>query len=210
MSGRLRTIVLAAAGAALLFGAAYGLLAVGMRTPSASERMAVRILATLLRTRGVRADLTIDGRALGSTCHAYLGRDLVEVSDGSRVVIVGVHAFRTLAPAGALVSEVSRRRALFGHRATGSGRLVGVEAAIAGSHALWARILAVRLEQADIHLRPTVFRGRPAYALLLGHRPRLDLVVDRKTLLPVAAFYRSRSIVAASRLLASRHPVHGC
>jgi hypothetical protein len=201
MTRALRVLALGAVGAACVFGVSFGVLEFGLRSPSAGERVGLRVLAELRRTRGVHAVLDVDGRRLLSTCHSYLARDVLELSDGSRLVLVGVHAFRTLAPGGPVVEAISDRRELFVVR-TAAG-LVGAQAAIAGSHAYWARILALRLEQANLGVRSLVFGSRAAYELRLSGRPLLELIVDRRTLRPLAAVYRSRAVNATSRLIAS-------
>jgi hypothetical protein len=208
MTRRLRAIVVAVVGTGCVFGASFGVLELGLKSPSAADRVALRVLAELERTRGVHAVLDIEGHRLLSTCHSYLGRDLLQLSDGTRLIVVGVHAFRTLPPGGSLIDAVSDRRELFVVHSP--SRLVGAQAAIAGSHAFWARVLAVRLEQANVHVHATEFRSRPAYELRLSTRPLLELVVDKATLRPVAAVYRSQGIDASSRLLASRHADRGC
>jgi len=205
---RLLVLAVAVVGAAAVFGASFGVLELGLRSPSAGEKVALRVLAELEHTRGIRAVLDVDGRRLLSTCHSYMGRDLLRLSDGTRLVLVGVHAYRTLPPGGSLIEAVSDRRELFLVRSPAG--LVSVQAAIAGSHAFWARLLAVRLEQADVHVQPVLFALRPAYELRLSHRPLLELVVDRVTLRPLAALYRSRAVDASSRLIAARHTVGGC
>jgi len=208
MKRRLLALGVAVVGAATVFGASFGVLDLGLRSPSTGERIALRVLAELERTRGVRAVLDVDGRRLLSTCHSFMGRDLLQLSDGTRLVLVGVHAYRTLPPGGSLIEAVSDRRELFLVRSTGS--LVSVQAAIAGSHAFWARLLAIRLEQADVHVWPVLFASRPAYELRLSHRPLLELVVDRVTLRPLAALYRSRAVDGSSRLIAAGHARGGC
>ena len=208
MTRALRALAIGVVGAACVFGVSFAVLELGLRSPSAGEKVALRVLAELRRTRGVHAVLDVDGERLLSTCHSYLGRDLLELSNGSRLVLVGVHAYRTLPPGGPVVEAVSDRRELFVVR-TAAG-LVGAQAAIAGSHAYWARILAVRLEQANVHVRPVLFDSRAAYELQLSSRPLLELIVDQATLRPVAAVYRSRAVDATSRLIPSRHAVGGC
>lgn len=208
MTRRLRALAVALAGTACVFGVSFGVLELGLKSPSAADKVALRVLAELQRTRGVHAVLDVDGRRVLSTCHSYLGRDVLQLSDGTRLVVVGVHAFRTLPPGGALVDAVSDRRELFVvHTAAG---LVSAQAAVAGSHAFWARVLGARLEQADVHEHAILFEGRPAYELRLSASPVLDLIVDRATLRPVAAVYRSRAVDASSRLIASRHAARGC
>lgn len=208
MTSRLRAVVVAVVGSACIFGASFGLLELGLRSPTAGDKIGLRVLAELRRTRGVHAVLEVDGRRLLSTCHSYLGRDLLELSDGTRLVVVGVHAFRTLPPGGSLIEAVSDRRELFVVRT--SAGLVGAQAAIAGSHAFWAEVLALRLEQANLRVHATLFGSRRAYELRLDRRPLLELIVDRETLRPLAAVYRSRSVDATSRLIASAHAVGGC
>jgi hypothetical protein len=208
MTRRLRALAVAVVGTACVFGASFGVLELGLKSPSAADKIALRVLAELRRTRGVHAVLDVGGRRLLSTCHSYLGRDLLELSDGTRLVLVGVHAFRTLPPHAWLIEAVSNRRELFVVR-SGAG-LVGAQAAIAGSHAFWARVLAVRLEQANVHVRATRFGSRRAYAVRLSAEPLLELIVDRATLRPLAAVYHSGSVDASSRLMASHRAVHGC
>jgi len=205
---RLRALTVAVVGGAAIFGASLGVLQLGLGSPSAADKIALRVLAELQRTRGVNAVLDIDGRRLRSTCHSYMGRDLVQLSDGTQLVLVGIHAYRTLPPSDPVIRAVSDRRELFVVHSTVG--LVGVQAAIAGSHAYFARVLAVRLEQADVHVHPIVFASRPAYELRLNSRPLLELIVDRVTLRPLAAVYRSHAWAASSRLLTARRAVRGC
>jgi len=198
---RLRTLAVAIAGTAAVFAACVGVLELGLRSASPGEKIALRVLAELRRTRGVHAVMDVDGRRLLSTCHGFMGRDLLELSDGTRLVIVGIHAYRTLAPQASPIVAVSARRELFVvRRAPG---LVSAQAAIAGSHSFWARILAVRLEQARVDVRDVLFRARPAYDIRLSSRPLLELIVDRRTLQPLAAVYRSRAVEASSLLVSA-------
>ena len=208
MTARLRALAVAVVGIACLFGVSFGVLDLGLRSPSAADKIGVRLLQVLKRTRGVRAVLDVEGHRLRSTCRGFIGRDLLQLSDGTRIVIIGVHAYRTLPPRGSLIAAVSNRRELFAVHSTAA--LVSAQAAIAGSHALWAGILAARLEQANLRVQAVRFESRPAYEVRLSTKPLLELIVDQATLRPVAAVYRSQAVSASSRLLASRRAVGGC
>lgn len=208
MTRRLRALAVAVAGTVGVFGASFGVLELGLQSPSAGERTAVRVLAELRRTRGVHAVLEVNGRRLLSTCQSDRGRDLLQLSDGTRLLVVGVHAYRTLPSRGSLIGAVSDRPALSVARFR--ARLVGAQAAVAGSHAFWERVLAARLEQANVVVRTVRFGSNSGYELTLSANPQLELIVDRVTLRPLAAVYRSRAVDASSRLVASGRTVDGC
>ena len=205
---RIRSAAAASLGAFTVFAASFGVLELGLRSPSAAERLALRVLALLERTQGHGAILRIDGLRLLASCRSYSGRDLVVLTDGTRFLVVGTHVLQIRSRREPLSEEVSDRRRPFSLR--GRAGLVPVEADLAGSHALYARELAGRLEEGDVSARPALLDGRRVYELrLTRRRPVLELMLDRATLRPLAAVYRSSLRTGTSWFLVPRRG-RGC
>lgn len=121
---------------------------------------------------------------------------MISLSNGMRVLVVGQHVYPSV-PATASSQVVARLRSSIGERGSS---LLEAEADLAGSHRLFALELAHRLDNVDVTARLISYGGLPAYAILLSRRPSVTLVVYRARLKPIAVFYRSRSLVASSRL----------
>ena len=117
-------------------------------------------------------------------------------SNGDRLVLRGTQV-RTYARGGRAVARARSRE---------PAELLAVKADLAGSHSLYAAALRARLGLGGTVLAGRAsFRGVPAYRIRIGaDRPRVELLVARRTLVPLAASYRSKQITAWSRLLPVR------
>lgn len=191
----------AAAAVLAIAASAYAVVST-LPAPRAGDRIAVRVLELLERTRGTGATMTVGGRELSVRCSRLPARrHLLRLSDGTRLVLSGTRV-RRLVP----------RRSLAGLRAV-DPETVAAEAALAGSHAFYATQVAARLRHGSPHVRRTSVGSRAAYRIRLSHaRPHVDLYVDRATLRPLAATYRSRTLTGRSVLAGSvaGRPRNGC
>jgi hypothetical protein len=90
--------------------------------------------------------------------------------------------------------------------------LASAELELAGSHHVYARELGGHLQRGSVPVEAARYRGRPAYRVVLHERsPRVELIVDGRTLRPLAARYRSSHLVGSSTLVAApRRSADGC
>jgi len=197
---KLRSVLLAALCLAALFGASVGVLELGLRPLSAADQLGLRELQVLRHSRDAGAVLDVGGRRLLASCQRFHGRDLVTLSDGTELVMVGVHVFPgTPSPVESL-SDLPKLLAV--HH---GDPLIAVQADLVGSHTLWIRELASRLELGGLAVHPALFDGRREDELVLTpRRPFLGLIVDPTTLRPLGVIYDSRSTDASSRIVGSR------
>lgn len=191
----------AAAAVLAIAGSAYAVVST-LPPPRAGDRTAVRVLELLERTRGTGATMTVGGRDLSVRCSPLRSRrHLLRLSDGTRLVLSGTR-----------VSRLAPRRGLAAAR-TVDPETIAAEAGLAGSHAFYATQLVARLRHGSPLVRPTSVGSRAAYRIRLSHaRPHVDLYVDRATLRPLAATYRSRTLTGRSVLAPSvpGRPANGC
>jgi hypothetical protein len=189
-------------GAGVVFAAALAALQLGLGRPSASDRLGARIVAALDHTRGRGAEITIGGSRLHAECRRTpRAGTRVRIGGSTEIVAVGAH--------------VVARRWLGSGRTLSSLRapdLPSAELELAGSHDVYARELGGRLQRGSVPVAAERYRGRPAYRVLLHPgNPLVELVVDARSLRPVAARYRSGDLTASSTLVAARHgSVRGC
>ena len=188
----LRHVVVPAAGAALVAGASLLLLAVAVPRATAEDRIAVRILRQLETTRGAGSVMRLAGTTLHATCErTRTRRSRVVLSDGTTLHInrTRVVARRPAANRGAIVQD---------------GEFVAAAADLSGSHALYVAQLAGSIVRGrDVVVGETRVGDRRAYVVRLGRpRPRVELLVDRLTLRPLVARYRSRRPEGSARLVA--------
>jgi len=184
--------------------AAYGLVST-LPAPTHGDRVAVRVLDRLQSTRGRGGVMQIGGLTERVSCERLRGgRHLVDLDDGTRLVLSGTHARR--------LGERMRGRVLAS--VTRLPSLTSAEADLSGSHALYATQLASQLAHGrTILVGSTVVRGRPAYRLRLTHaRPLLELLVARGSLTPLVAVYRSATVSGRTVLGPSTTPYrwHAC
>jgi hypothetical protein len=188
---------------ALIGGAAFGLLST-LPQPTEDKRLGVRVLQTLQHRSGTGSVMWFGNRRIVARCRPLPPwRQLVTLSDGTRFTLSGARATRLPSPDRRLLESTSPL----------DGQLLSAEADLAGSRQLFARELLGRLLHGHrVLLGPTRFRGVPAYRLQLGQdRPRVELVVDRRSLEPLAARYDGRWVKGTSSLLPSkRHVAAGC
>ncbi len=200
----MKTLLRAAVGLAAVTAASYGLLAVGLPRASTGDRVGARVLVELERTRAAGAVGAIGGRPFRAACRTVSRRTAVlSLAGGRRLLLHGahVHALKTHGP-GAPASLASRRLASL---ARAEPEATVAVADLSGSHKLYSielahRLLAIR----GVGGRRVTVDGRPAYSIALGHeRPRVELLVDRRTLRPLFLRYRSRRVSGWARILAA-------
>jgi hypothetical protein len=186
--------------AGVLAGACFGVLRVALPQAGLGERIAARTLVKLDRWRSQGALVRIGDRTIGATCTAARRGGVVTYADGARILVRGrhVHALQPLPTA---------PERLLATTAQASPELVSAEALLAGSRSLLVAGLAVRLSVVgDPLVGRTTIDGTPAYVLRLGRdRPRIELVVSRSTLEPLAIRYSSATLRGTSRPF----PAHG-
>ena len=187
----MRAVARAVGGLAAIVAAAYGLVAT-LPAPRDDERLALRVLEYLDEHRGSGALIALEDDVLTASCRKLPPwRSLVKLSDGSRLVLAGtrVHA------------QPQRGRRLESAQVVDPEQRAA-QADLAGSYALYALELRSRL----VHRRPMVsgvtrLGDTPAYVIRLGRdRPRVELLVHRVSLEPVAARYVSARLTGTSRL----------
>ncbi|HZO63202.1 MAG TPA: hypothetical protein VFB35_09520 [Gaiellaceae bacterium] len=189
----LRAAIRALAGVAAIAAGAYFLVSL-LPHPSPGERIAVRALDVLQQHRGTRVMIDLGGKRLAARCRQLPHwRSLVALEDGSRLILTGTR-----------VVPLDGERMLAGRTEAG-GQLLSAQADLAGSFQLYSKELIGRLQNG----RPVVVgvdrvRGIPALRLRLGRdRPRVELLVSRRKLQPLAARYDGRYVHASMVLLGS-------
>jgi hypothetical protein len=187
-----KVIGIAALGAAAIAAVSFGLVSL-LPQPTRGERLGVRALGALQQRHGVGALMSIEGEPLVAGCRRLPPwRHLVTISDGSRLVLSSTRVERA-DEGGRMLADARSPRA---------AQVISAEADLAGSFALYAKELIGRLQ----HGRPVVvgagrFLGQPVYRLRLGRdRPRVELLVSRRSFAPVAARYTGRWVVGMSLL----------
>ena len=179
------------AGTFAVAGGAYALVST-LPAPRPDDRLGVRILDRLEHARGTGAVVDLAGRRVHVRCRKLPPyRRLLSYADGTRLALSGTHVHRL--PSSGRQLESARAR---------YPDLIAAQADLAGSYSLYSILLAQRLA----HRRPIVAgltreRGLPAYRIHLGRdRPEVQLIVDRRTLRPLAATYRSATLSGRSVL----------
>jgi hypothetical protein len=164
---------------------------VGMKRPSADDRLVADALRVLDSTRGAGAVMTVDGRRLVARCKSVrVGNSVVGLDDGTTLLVWRTHVARR---------GTSDERELL---ATEPTDLASAEANLAGIHDLYSRELTATLLGGHVVVRATRLASRPVYALRLGDgSPLVELLVDRGSLRPVGARYVSRTSSGSSELV---------
>jgi hypothetical protein len=188
---------------ALIGGASFGLVS-ALPPPTHEKRLAVRVLQVLQERRGAGAVISLDGREILARCRPLPPwRQLVTLSDGTRFALSGTRATRIPEPGQRQLESTSLADA----------QLLSAQADLAGSRPLYTKEILGRLQHGRrVVVGTTRYRGVPAYRLRLGRdRPRVELLVSRRTFQPLAARYEGRWVKGSSRLLSStRARPSGC
>lgn len=180
-----------AGAAAILAAVTLAAAAIGfvLKPPTRDVVLAAREVQVLDRTQNGGAEIDLAGRSLDATCWPSGRAALVSFDTGAHILVRGTHvtAHATFAP-----------------------RLLAAAADLSGVHRLLAAELADRVRTTPHVIDGAArWRGRPVLLLRLGgNYPRVDLVVDRATLEPLAVRFRGRRISGSSRLLPP-HPAGG-
>jgi len=181
----------ALAGTCAVAGSAYALVST-LPAPQPDDRLGVRILDRLEHSRGTGAVVDLGGRRVHVRCRKLPPyRRLLTYADGTRLALSGTHVHRLPSPGRQLETARSRYP-----------DLIAAQADLAGSYSLYSILLAQRLAHGrTIVAGLTRVRGLPAYRIHLGQdRPEVQLIVDRRTLRPLAATYRSATLSGRSIL----------
>lgn len=196
----IRPLVRGIVGIGLVLGVSFAVLQFGLARPGASDRLAARVVRVLDVTRGRGALVTLGSARLRASCRRITPGTIRIHVGGTEIVASGPHILRLRPLAG--------ERSLAAHRAP---ELTAAELVLVGSHALFARQLGGLLQRRSVGVVPTRFDGRPAYVVRLRPaRPRVTIVVDARTLRPLAAAYRSASVSGSSRLIGGGGRLKGC
>ena len=186
-----RVAGVALAGTCAVAGGAYALVST-LPAPQPDDRLGVRILDRLEHARGTGAVVDLGGRRVRVRCRKLPPyRRLLTYADGTRLALSGTRVRRL--PSAGRQLETARAR---------YPDLIAAQADLAGSYSLYSILLAQRLA----HGRPIVagltrVRGLRAYRIHLGRdRPEVQLIVDRRTLRPLAATYSSATLSGRSIL----------
>jgi hypothetical protein len=187
------------AAAAIAVGAcSLGLLLVALPGPQQGDRLAVAVVHRLLGTRIGGAVLHLNGSVLYARCRPlHHGTAVVAISNGDRlrirrtrfVAVPARHVSRSLQQLLPVSAATQARRA--------------AEVDLAGPHVLYLAELVGRLMRGDRVIRGTgTLAGRPVYRVQLGNaKPRVELLVDRRTLKAVGVSFSSAHIHGLSRLV---------
>lgn len=184
--------VVGATCAACAIAAAAFAVVTALPQPTSGDRIGVRLLQ-LLHARGGRGSrITIGRMSLTARCHQLpQRRSLVELSDGNTFVVSGSHIRAWHTPASEF-AEMSQQPAL----------VRAAEADLAGSYQLYASELTSQLERGKrVTERAVTVGGRRVYEIALAReRPRVVLIVDRRTLQPLEARFDSAVLEATAVL----------
>jgi hypothetical protein len=194
-------LVKAAVAAVAVGGSALGLLLVGLPSPLRGDKLSVAVVHRLLGTRIQGAVIQLNGSVLHATCRPHRrGVSTIALSNGDRLTLKRT---RFVVPPARLAG-----RALQYLQPVPAGILArqSAEADLAGTHQLYLQELIGRLLRGDQVVEGTAtFAGRPVYRIQLGNaKPRIELLVDRRTLKPVGARFRSAQLNGSSRFRTGR------
>jgi hypothetical protein len=190
-----RTALIAVVVAGVVCGAGYGVERVGLRAPTQGERVTAKAVGVMLRYRYVTSEIRVAGRApIQAECvqgwmprrpgrPAGRGARIV-LSDGTRL----------------LAGDRQIKRLQAGTSKPPLAPVVAVE--LAGcprplmDHVAKHLIGGTRAEAV-----PVTFAGRPSYRVhVRTPRTRLDVFVDRRTLVPLGVRVEARGVVGWSDL----------
>ncbi len=191
----IRRLLLPVAGAALAAGAIAVAACALVRTlpqPTPGDRVGVKLLQFLRERGGPGSRIAIGGRSLAARCHALSKhQNLVELSDGSSFVVSGSRIRAWHPPTSDLAGAAQQ-----------PGLLRAALVDLAGSYRLYAAELTSQLERGKrVTEHAVTMHGRRVYEIALAHeRPRVTLVVDGRTLRPLAARFESAALQASAVL----------
>jgi hypothetical protein len=192
-----RAIMRAILTTAAIAAGAFALIATELPGPHRGDKLAIAILRRLDTTRIGSAVVRINGVLVRATC-SRLGHGVSAISlgNGGRLLVRRTRILSTAGSDPRLAVAVLRRRA--------------AEADLVGTRTIYADELIGRLIHGDRVIEGSgVFGGHAVYSLRLGNaRPGVELLVDRRTLLPVGARFDSPQIDGLSRLHTST--TRGC
>lgn len=191
-------------GACAITAAAYGIVST-LPAPSVGDRIGVRLLDRLDTTRGTGGVMQLAGVTRRVTCKRLPRyRHLVQLDDGTKLILSGTHVHE--------VAEPARERRLA--TIVDVPGLAAAEADLSGSYTLYATQLAVQLEHGrEVLAGAARVNGREAYRIRLTRAlPQADLLVDRETLQPLVATFRSAAVSGRTLLGPSTglYRWHGC
>ena len=173
---------------AAIVAASYGLMA-ALPQPTAADRLAVRLLGYLEHTPGRGSEIWINGHRVLARCSSLSkSRKLITLSDGARFAIRRSHI--------RLWHEAAKKP-----RRPDSALARAAIADLSGSNSLYAAELGPPLAAGDDMVEPIRESDR-MYRIVLSRKPYVALDVDRVSLHPVSARFRSAGISAQASLLA--------
>ena len=183
-------IFIAALSTVAVLAASFGLVT-ALPQPTKDDRIAVRLLRYLEHTHGRGSRIWIDGRTLASRCTALSPRrKLITLSDGGRFVLRGSR-IRVWYPGESSLATARPE----------SGLTRAALADLAGSYALYAVELSRPLANGDDVIAADATGGTQTYQFILARRPQVELIVDRTSLRPLAARFRSATASGHATLL---------
>ena len=192
MRARLQLLAFALGIPCVAAGAALAFVGAVLPRPSPEDVIGVKILRMLETTRGGGAVIRLGGRTLIAECRELSqSRRGIFLDDGTRIFLRGTRIILSRSPGG--------ERTL---TALQSPETPAAAADLGGSHFLYVAQLAGSIVRGRHAVRGTTwFEGHEVYRVRLGReRPLVELLVDRTTLDPVAAHYRSSRLEGWSRL----------
>lgn len=175
-----------------------GLLLVGLPGPQHGDKLAVAVVHRLLGTRIAGAEVHLNGSVLHARCRPlHHGVAVVTISNGDRLRIRRTRFVVEAPPLGSR----SLQQLLPSSAAAQARRAAEVD--LAGPHVLYLQELIGRLIRGDRVIQGTgTFAGRPVYRVRLGNaKPRVELLVDRRTLKAVGVSFSSARLHGLSRLV---------
>jgi hypothetical protein len=186
-----RALLLPAAAAACMFVIVFVLLP----RPSAADRLALKVIASLQRTRIRGSVIHVDGARVVARCTLAHGRRELISLPGGTLLIVRRTRVRPLTVGGRLLATAAR------------SPLLAAEADLSGPRPLYVLELIGREEARRAIVRPLGPRAQRYLVRLSNVGPRVDLIVSGKTFRPLSIRYGSRSFNATATLITGRH---GC
>lgn len=175
----------------LAAGCAFTFVFALLPRPSSADGFALRVLSRLEQLRISGSVIHLRGATIIARCNELHGRrELISLAHGGRIVVRETH-----------VHLVRRQRLTVSAM---QPALFAAEADLAGPRLLYVHELIGREAARSAAVRA---RGATYLVRLSGAGPRVDLVVSRATLRPLAVEYRSRVLTARATLVTGRR---GC
>jgi len=193
-----RTLISSGAACTIVVVAAFAVVRT-LPVPGADAQTGARLVAVLQRLHGSGSVIRIDGKRVLAHCHrVYRDVQLVVYSDGTSIILRAATVVRPRSDTRPAASGAAERRAAL--------------ADLGGDYELYMHALLIRLRQGSrIVDGRAVVRGQAALRIRIGRdQPRLELLVARRTLRPLAAFYSSLRLRGEAVLLAPTRRTSGC